>query len=100
MLNSAVSSVQHQITLIKIAPIKEHVLPLYDLTMLNSADHVKVADIQEHVLYLCMIYNRFMFSKHDLKLTQSRAKEISQGFPLSLGISKVKTINIETSKRL
>ena len=36
MLNSAVSSVQHQITL-KIAHIQEHVLPLYDLTMLNSA---------------------------------------------------------------
>jgi hypothetical protein len=46
-----------------IAHIQEHVLPLYDLTMLNSerlhshklcttSDHFKVAHIQEHVLPL------------------------------------------------
>jgi hypothetical protein len=40
------------------AHIQEHVLPLHDLTMLNSAvssvtsDHFKVAHIQEHVLPL------------------------------------------------
>jgi hypothetical protein len=36
MLNSAVSSVQHQITL-KTAHIQEHVLPPYDLSMLYFA---------------------------------------------------------------
>jgi hypothetical protein len=41
----------------KIARIQEHVLPLYDLTMLNSAvstisDHFKIARIEEHVLPL------------------------------------------------
>jgi hypothetical protein len=58
MLNSAVSSVQHQFIL-KVAHIQEHVLPLHDLTMLNSGvssvlvtDHFKVAHIKEHVLPL------------------------------------------------
>jgi hypothetical protein len=45
MLNSAVSSVQHQITSVKVAHIQEHVLPLHDLTMLNSA----VSSVQHHI---------------------------------------------------
>jgi hypothetical protein len=46
MLNSAVSSVQHQITLLfRVAHIQEHVLPMYDLTMLNSA----VSSVQHQI---------------------------------------------------
>jgi hypothetical protein len=44
MLNSAVSSVQHQITS-KVAHIQEHLLPLYDLTMLDSA----VSSVQHQI---------------------------------------------------
>ena len=58
MLNSAVSSVSTTSDHFKVAHIQEHVLPLHDLTMLNSAvssvQHqiTKVAHIQEHVLPL------------------------------------------------
>jgi hypothetical protein len=46
MLNSAVSYVQAS-DYFKVAHIEEHVLPLYDLTMLNSA----VSSVQHQITF-------------------------------------------------